>query len=101
MAGASAAAFDEDQGPAMQFIEREPWKEQATREWRTYAYGGSAGTWRTVEGDAWAPIRDLGVERYRERLYRYYLCDPALGTLKRAEMLRRMRYGLPADDRFH
>ena len=73
----------------------------STREWRTYAYGDSAGTWRTVEGGEWAPIRNLGVERYRERLYRYYLCDPAMGTLRRAEMLRRMRYGLPSDDRFH
>lgn len=70
----------------------------STREWRTYAYGGTAGAWRAVEGGAWAPIRDLGVERYRERLYRYYLCDPALGTLRRAEMLRRMRYGLPSGE---
>ena len=165
LGGPLAAAFDDDQGPAMPFVEREPWKEQAvelpawpdgrhyvavplqiagsrlemfidepsltigedgvvryvmllrapggseslfyegmrcsTREWRTYAYGTSAGAWSEVPDRGWAPIRDLGVERYRERLYRYYLCDPAMGTLKRAEMLRRMRYGLPHDDRFY
>lgn len=72
----------------------------STREWRSYAYGTSAGTWGPAPDHGWAPIRNLGVERYRERLYRYYLCDPAMGTLKRAEMLKRMRYGLPADDRF-
>ena len=155
-----------EEGPAFDFVEREPWKEQAielppvpdgkqyvavplqiagsnlemfidepslsigddgvvrytlllrsptgsenlfyegircsTREWRTYAFGDSQGGWSPVdENRAWAPIRNLGVERYRERLYRYYLCDPAMGTLRRAEMLKRMRYGLPTDDRFN
>ena len=74
----------------------------SAREWRSYAYGDSAGAWSPVdEHRAWAPIRNLGVERYRERLYRYYLCDPAMGILPRAEMLKRMRYGLPNDDRFY
>lgn len=73
----------------------------STREWRTYAFGGSAGAWTEVPDRGWSPIRNLGVERYRERLYRYYFCDTSLGTLDRAEMLRRMRYGLPNDDRFH
>ena len=160
------APVSADDGPAFEFVEREPWKEQpmelppmpdgkhyvevplqiagsdlemfidepslsigedgvvryalllrsptgsenlfyegircSTREWRTYAYGDSAGGWSPVdESRAWGPIRNLGVERYRDRLYRYYLCDPALGTLLRAEMLKRMRYGLPTDDRFH
>lgn len=164
LAGPLAAAF-EDEGPATQFVEPEPWKEQpvelpaypdgkhfvavplqiagsnlemfidepslavgedgvvryvmllrsptgtenlfyegircATHEWRAFAYGGSAGAWSALPDRGWAPIRNLGVERYREELYRYYLCDRSLGTLNRAEMLRRMRYGLPNDDRFH
>ncbi|MFN2308746.1 MAG: CNP1-like family protein [Gammaproteobacteria bacterium] len=70
----------------------------SARAWRTYAYGGNAGDWRLVEDRAWAPLRDLGVDRYRERLYRYYLCDPAMGNLSRTEILRRLRHGPPGDE---
>ncbi|HEY9198690.1 MAG TPA: CNP1-like family protein [Gammaproteobacteria bacterium] len=70
----------------------------ATREWRSYAYGTSAGEWRALGDAPWRGIRDLGVERYRLELYRYYLCHPTSGPRLREEMLRRMRYGVPADE---
>lgn len=68
----------------------------ATREWRSYAYGSSDSAWQPVDA-AWTPIQDLGMGRYREYLYRYYLCRPALGILPRQDMLQRMRYGVPRD----
>jgi hypothetical protein len=68
----------------------------ATRELRSYAYGSSRATWQSVDA-AWAPIQDTGMGRYREQLYRYYLCRPAMGILPRQEMLQRMRYGAPRD----
>jgi hypothetical protein len=71
-----------------------------SRQWITYAYGSSAGEWSPLAERGWSPIRDLGVERYRDRLYRYYLCDPAAGIPRREEMLRRMRYGQTNDERY-
>lgn len=68
----------------------------ATRELRSYAYGSSRFTWQPVD-TAWTPIHVTGMGRYREQLYRYYLCKPAMGTLPRQEMLQRMRYGVPRD----
>ena len=46
----------------------------STREWRSYAFGSSDGVWKSMVDQPWAPIADLGVQRYRERLYRYYFC---------------------------
>ena len=69
----------------------------ATHELRSYAYGTSRSAWQPVD-TVWTPLSGLGVGRYREQLYQYYLCRPAMGTLPRQEMLRRMRYGVPHDD---
>ena len=69
----------------------------ATHELRSYAYGTSQSAWQTVDA-AWESIQSTGMGRYREQLYRYYLCRPAMGTLTRREMLQRMRYGVPGDD---
>lgn len=68
----------------------------ATHELRSYAYGTSRSAWQSVDA-VWAPIHTAGMGRYREQLYRYYLCRPAMGTLPRQEMLQRMRYGVPRD----
>lgn len=68
----------------------------STHELKSYAFGARDAGWQSLQSD-WGLIRDLGVERYRERLYRYYLCQPLVAPLKRAEMLRRIRYGLPPD----
>lgn len=70
----------------------------ATREWRSYAYGTSAGRWQALGETPWRLLRDQGVERYRLELYNYYLCDPAVGPRPRDDMLRRMRYGTPAGE---
>lgn len=66
----------------------------ATREWRSYAYGASAGKWQALGDTPWRVLRDQGVERYRLELYQYYLCDPAIGPRSRDDMVRRMRYGV-------
>lgn len=68
----------------------------ATRELRSYAYGSSRSTWQSTD-TAWTPIQDTGMGRYRDQLYRYYLCRPAMGTVTRPEMLQRMRYGVPRE----
>ncbi|MBU1190234.1 MAG: CNP1-like family protein [Gammaproteobacteria bacterium] len=65
------------------------------KEWRSYAYGTSAGEWQALGDTPWQPIRDLGVERYRMTLYRYYLCDPISGPLSPRKALDRIRYGAP------
>ncbi len=65
----------------------------SARAWRTYAFGSSDGTWQAVADEVWTPIADLGVQRYRERLYRHYFCRPAMGVVPRAEIMRRLRYG--------
>jgi hypothetical protein len=70
----------------------------ATREWRSYAYGSSAGKWQALGETPWRMIHDLGVERYRLELYRYYLCDPKAGPRLRKDMLQRMRYGVPSGE---
>lgn len=70
----------------------------STREWRSYAYGTSAGSWQALGETPWRVIRDLGVERYRLELYRYYLCDPKVGPRERKELFRRMRYGVPHNE---
>jgi len=69
----------------------------ATRELRSYAYGTSRSAWQPVD-TAWAPLTGLGVGRYRQQLYQYYLCPPGKGILPRQEMLQRMRYGVPHDE---
>ncbi len=50
----------------------------ATRELRSYAYGTSRSAWQSVD-TAWAPLSGLGVGRYREQLYQYYLCHAEEG----------------------
>lgn len=159
----AATAWAEDEGPSIQFTEREPWKETplelpafpadqdlvevplqiagsnlrmfihepsltigddgvvryslllrspsgaenifyegircSTHEHRSYAFGMRAGGWKVLD-DNWQILHDLGVNRYRERLYRYYLCKPTVGPLPRKEMLDRMRYGVPFEREF-
>lgn len=68
----------------------------STHELRSYAFATRKGEWKVLE-EKWQSLMDLGVNRYRERLYRYYLCQPTVGPLLRKEMLRRMRYGVPFD----
>ena len=70
----------------------------STQEWRSYAYGSSAGSWQELGETPWDVISDRGVERYRLELYRHYLCDPKVGPRLRKEIFRRMRYGLPSDE---
>ncbi|MBI5462095.1 MAG: CNP1-like family protein [Gammaproteobacteria bacterium] len=70
----------------------------ATQEWRSYAYGTSGGTWQALGDTPWRLIRGQGFERYREQLFRYYLCNAKVGPLPRDEMLKRMRYGAPRND---
>lgn len=70
----------------------------STQEGRSYAYGTSAGKWQMLGGTPWQFLRNLGVQSYRLELYRYYLCDPMVGPRTRDEMLRRMRYGVPAGE---
>lgn len=67
----------------------------STQEWRSYAYGTNAGAWQTLGDTPWQAIRNLGVERYRMSLYRYYLCDPVTGPLSPRKALDRIRYGAP------
>lgn len=67
----------------------------STQEWRSYAYGTNAGAWQTLGDTPWRAIRNLGVERYRMSLYRYYLCDPVTGPLSPRKALDRIRYGAP------
>lgn len=68
----------------------------ATHELRSYAYGSSQSRWEPIDS-VWGPLNDLGVMRYRERLYKYYFCRPPMDTLPRREMLQRMRYGVPRE----
>lgn len=68
----------------------------AKKEWRGYAYGTSAGEWQALGDTPWQLIRDLGVERYRMTLYRYYFCDPISGPLSPRKALGRIRYGAPS-----
>ncbi|MBI5041553.1 MAG: CNP1-like family protein [Gammaproteobacteria bacterium] len=68
-----------------------------TQEWRSYAYGTRGGAWQSLGETPWRPIRGVGFERYREQLFRYYLCNAKVGPLQRDEMLKRMRYGVPRD----
>lgn len=70
----------------------------STQEWRSYAYGTSAGKWHGLGEASWRAINGLGFERYRLELYRYYLCDPKVGPRDRKEMFRRMRYGIPPNE---
>lgn len=66
-----------------------------TQEWRSYAYGTTAGEWQLLGETPWQTIRNLGVERYRMSLYHYYLCDPISGPLSPRKALDRVRYGAP------
>lgn len=68
-----------------------------TKEWRSYAYGASNGDWQSLGETPWRLINGQGIERYREQLFRYYLCNVKAGPLRREEMLDRMRYGVPRD----
>ena len=70
----------------------------STQEWRSYAYGSSAGKWQALDETPWQFLRNLGVQSYRLELYRYYLCNPKVGPRSRDDMLRRMRYGVPAGE---
>jgi len=62
-----------------------------TREYRRYAYGAN-GTWQALNDMPWERIRESGMGHYRYALYRGYLCDTTSDTLKRDEILRRLRY---------
>ena len=62
-----------------------------TREYRRYAYGNN-GSWQELHDTPWERIRKSGMGHYRYVLYRDYLCDLTSSTLKRDEILRRLRY---------
>ncbi len=68
------------------------------KEWRSYAYGSNTGEWQALGDTPWQPIRDLGVERYRMSLYRYYLCNSIYGPLEPRKALDRMRYGVSSNN---
>lgn len=70
----------------------------SSQEWRSYAYGSSAGKWQALGETPWRVIGGLGTDRYRLELYQYYLCDPKVGPRLRKEMFRRMRYGVPPNE---
>jgi hypothetical protein len=63
----------------------------STREYRRYAYGAN-GSWQVLDDMPWERLRESGMGHYRYQLYRYYLCDTTSDTLKRDEILRRLRY---------
>lgn len=62
-----------------------------SRDYRRYAYGTN-GNWQALDGMPWERIMESGMGHYRYRLYRDYLCDATSDTLKRDEILRRLRY---------
>ncbi len=63
----------------------------STREYRRYAYGTNGG-WQTLDETSWERIMESGMGHYRYDLHRDYLCDTTSSTLKRDEILRRLRY---------
>jgi hypothetical protein len=63
----------------------------STREYRRYAYGAN-GSWQALDEAPWERIMESGMGHYRYELYRDYLCDTTSSTLKRDEILRRLRY---------
>jgi hypothetical protein len=62
-----------------------------TRKYRRYAYGANGG-WQALAEAPWERIMESGMGRYRFELYRDYLCDTTSDSLKRDEILRRLRY---------
>lgn len=66
------------------------------QQWRSYAYGTSTGEWQALGDTPWQLIHNLGTERYRMSLYRYYFCDPISGPLSPRKALDRIRYGAPS-----
>ncbi len=69
----------------------------ATGEYRSYAIGAGE-TLQPVLGSDWRPLRQLGVERYRYVLARYYLCDEDRRPRAKREALIQLRERWQHDD---
>lgn len=60
------------------------------RRFRRYAYGID-GEWHTVGDPDWLPVAGLGINRYRNIFYDYFMCDPSGRITDAEQILRNIR----------